>query len=81
MVDKEFLTERLKVLAGYIADLKEEAGSVSLDQFKNDKRTRRYVERTLQVAVEACLDIGNHLIADLGLRERQLPVNELMGMW
>ncbi|HUW64384.1 MAG TPA: DUF86 domain-containing protein [Spirochaetia bacterium] len=68
MVDKEFLAERLKLLTGYISDLEEEAG-VRLDDLKDDKRIRRYVERTLHLTVEACLDIGNHLIADMGLRE------------
>ncbi|MDA8336652.1 MAG: DUF86 domain-containing protein [Peptococcaceae bacterium] len=68
MVDKEFLAERVKLLTGYIEDLEEEAG-VGLKEIKEDKRIRRYVERTLHLAVEACLDIGNHLIADLGLRE------------
>ncbi|SHF33348.1 Uncharacterized conserved protein YutE, UPF0331/DUF86 family [Desulfofundulus australicus DSM 11792] len=38
---------------------------------KQNKIIRRYIERTLHLAVEACLDIGNHIIADSQLREPQ----------
>lgn len=68
MVDKQLLQEKLKLLAEYIADLKEERDT-PLKEIKENKKLRRYIERTLHLAVEACLDIGNHLIADLGLRE------------
>lgn len=68
MVDKKLLAEKIKLLAEYIADLEEQSG-VTVDDIRHNKMLRRYIERTLHVAVEACLDIGNHLIADLGLRE------------
>lgn len=68
MVDKKLLVEKITHLTGYIADLEEQAG-VSVDEIRRNKVLRRYIERTLHIAVEACLDIGNHIIADLGLRE------------
>jgi len=68
MVDKEILKSRLTLLAEYISDL-EEAREITLGEFLNDKVKRRFVERTLQLAIEACLDIGSHLISDLQLRE------------
>ena len=58
------------MLAEYISDLEEHAG-IKLNEIKENKVLRRYLERTLHLAVEACLDIGNHLIADLELREPQ----------
>jgi uncharacterized protein YutE (UPF0331/DUF86 family) len=64
------LTEKTKLLAEYISDLEEHAG-IKLNEIKENKVLRRYLERTLHLAVEACLDIGNHLIADLELREPQ----------
>jgi hypothetical protein len=70
MVDQELLTEKTKLLAEYIGDL-EEKTNVRLNELKENKILRRYIERTLHLAVEACLDIGNHLIADLELREPQ----------
>lgn len=68
MVDKEILKNRLTLLAEYISDL-EEAREITLREFLIDKIKRRFVERTLQLAIEACLDIGSHLISDLQLRE------------
>ncbi|MGQ9532537.1 MAG: type VII toxin-antitoxin system HepT family RNase toxin [Desulfotomaculales bacterium] len=68
MVDKELLTEKLRLLSEYIADL-EEQKTISLAELRQNKLLRRYIERTLHLAVEACLDIGNHVIADLNLRE------------
>ncbi|WP_334111262.1 type VII toxin-antitoxin system HepT family RNase toxin [Thermodesulfitimonas autotrophica] len=68
MVDKELLAEKLRLLSEYITDL-EEQKTISLTDLKENKLLRRYVERTLHLAVEACLDIGNHIIADLNLRE------------
>ena len=62
------LTERLKLLAGYIDDL-EEASHVGREEFLENKVLRRYVERTLHVAIEACLDIGGHIISSERFRE------------
>ncbi|MBS3897964.1 MAG: DUF86 domain-containing protein [Dethiobacter sp.] len=68
MVDKEILKSRLTLLAEYISDL-EDVSEITLNEFLKDKVKRRFVERTLQLAIEACLDIGSHLISDLQLRE------------
>jgi uncharacterized protein YutE (UPF0331/DUF86 family) len=70
MVDREFLAERTILLLEYIADLEEHSG-IRLSDLQGNKVLRRFIERTLHLAVEACLDIGNHLIADLRLREPQ----------
>ncbi|WP_172675888.1 DUF86 domain-containing protein [Propionispora sp. 2/2-37] len=55
-------------MAEYIQDLKD-VQDVTAEEFMRNKQLRRYVERTLQVAIEACLDIGSHWIADQGWRE------------
>lgn len=68
MTDTEVLRERLALLAEYIADLEAER-NISLQDFKREKRIRRYVERTLHLAVESCLDIASHIISGEGLRE------------
>ena len=70
MVDREFLAERTILLLEYIADMESYSG-IKLSELQENKVLRRFVERTLHLAVEACLDIGNHLIADLRLREPQ----------
>ena len=56
------------MLAEYIGDL-EAASAASMEEFLSDKRLRRYVERTFQLAIECCLDIGHHIISGMGLRE------------
>ena len=68
MVDAGLVQHKLTLLSEYIQDLKEVQG-VTGEAFLIDKRLRRYVERTLHVAIEACIDIGSHWIADQGWRE------------
>ncbi len=68
MVDGNLLKNKLAQIAEYYTDL-QESQSITLDQFLADKKNRRYIERTLHLAVECCLDIGSHIIADNGWRE------------
>lgn len=68
MVDQVVVERKLVLLAEYVQDLKE-IQQVTFEEFMSDKRLRRYVERTLQVALEACFDISSHWISDQGWRE------------
>lgn len=68
MVEADLIRERLKLLEEYISDL-EDVQKTSWAEFQHNKVLRRYVERTLQIAVEACLDIGSHIISTEGYRE------------
>lgn len=45
-----------------------EVSSISITAYRNDWKTQRAVERTLQILVEMCIDIANHIIADKGMR-------------
>lgn len=58
----------LRLLREYVTDL-EPYRAVELEALRTDKVLRRFVERTLQVAAECCLDLGNHIISARGLRE------------
>lgn len=40
----------------------------SFQRYIEDIRLKKAVERSLQVAIEACLDIGRHIIAEEGFR-------------
>ena len=71
MVNHQLIENKLAQLAGYLADLIE-SQDVEQKEYLADKKTQRYVERTLHLAIECCLDIGNHLIADNNWRE---PIN------
>ncbi|MCR4443402.1 MAG: DUF86 domain-containing protein [Peptococcaceae bacterium] len=68
MVSVDVLKMKVAQLAEYYIDLKE-SQNVTLAEFCADKKIRRYVERTLHLAIECCLDIGSHIIADNGWRE------------
>ncbi len=68
MVDREVLISLLKLLEEYLQDLRQAQG-VTWEEFAGNKMLRRYVERTLQLAIECCLDIGSHIISDERLRE------------
>ncbi len=73
MVDIILLRQKLVMLHEYLIDLHDvrENAEITLALFKADKKLRRYVERTLHLAIECCLDIGGHIIADEKFREPQ----------
>jgi uncharacterized protein YutE (UPF0331/DUF86 family) len=68
VADQAVVSRLVSLLSGYVQDLKTLEG-VKFDEYVSDVRTRRFAERTLQMAIEACLDIGHHIIADEGFRE------------
>lgn len=61
------LRGRLRLLAEYVSDLRE-LQDVDPQTYTENKLLRRAVERTLHLAIEACLDIGQHMIAREGFR-------------
>ena len=68
MVDRIIIERLISLVNGYLNDLKP-VQDVSFSQYSKDIKLQRFVERTLHIAIEASLDIGNHIISDEGLRE------------
>jgi uncharacterized protein YutE (UPF0331/DUF86 family) len=68
MVEKETIVRRLTFLEEYCSDLDEARQNINREKFQ-DKVVRRYIERTLHMAIEACLDIANHIVSYEGYRE------------
>lgn len=68
MVDATLANRLLSQIEGYLEDLADLKG-ISFEAYRHDVRTRRFVERTLQIAIEACLDLGQHILADEGWGE------------
>ena len=65
----DIIASQLKLLAEYVDELQDyRERATSFRVYLNNKMLRRAVERTLQVAAEACLDIGRRLIALEGFR-------------
>ena len=54
---------KLIKLEEYIQEL-QEYENIELEEYKNNEMKKRYLERTLQLALESILDIGNHIISD-----------------
>ena len=67
MVDKSLLMRKLADLDTYAHQVGEFT-SVTLHEYEENWKTQRIVERTLQMAIEVCVDIANHIIADSAFR-------------
>lgn len=67
MVDRDLLLRKLADLDQYLGQVSEYR-DITIDQYRGDWKTQRIVERTLQMTIELCVDIANHIIADRGLR-------------
>lgn len=67
MVDKAVVLRKLSELGTYYGQIKEFT-DIAIDNYKNDWKTQRIVERTLQIMIETCTDIANHIISDRGMR-------------
>jgi uncharacterized protein YutE (UPF0331/DUF86 family) len=68
MLDREVVESKLRFLREYLNDLGEYE-TISLIDYKTSKKDQRFVERTLHLACECCLDISAHIISRVGLRE------------
>ena len=67
MVDRDLILRKLADLDQYV-DQVSEYRNITVEEYRKDWKTQRIVERTLQLAIEVCLDIANHVIADRRLR-------------
>lgn len=63
----DVITARLKLLNGYLRDLRG-LQNVDAQTYSDNMLIHGTVERTLQLAVEASLDIGQHIIAQDSVR-------------
>ncbi len=67
MVDRELVLRKLADLERYLAQVSEFRG-MTVERYRGDWKVQRIVERTLQMAIEVCVDVANQVIADRGLR-------------
>lgn len=66
MTDLPLIEKRLAVIDTCVSDLRAMARADRLDA---DIRERRFVERTLQVAIQAALDVASHITSERRLGE------------
>ncbi|MBC8413871.1 MAG: DUF86 domain-containing protein [Nitrospira sp.] len=67
MVDKNITGRKLADIDTYLKQLSEFT-TITVEQYKQDWKTQRIVERTLQMLIETCIDIANHIVSDDKLR-------------
>lgn len=68
MVVRDVVESRLKLLHEYRGDLREYE-AIKLSDYRTDKKVQRFVERTLQLIIESCIDIASHVVSAEGFRE------------
>ncbi len=68
MVNQEIITRLFSLLNQYLGELKAEQ-QITWDDFSKEIKVKRFIERTLQMAIEVCFDAGNHIISDEGWPE------------
>jgi uncharacterized protein YutE (UPF0331/DUF86 family) len=66
MTDRPLVDKRLALIDTCLADLRRLARA---DQLESDVRERRFVEHTLQIAIQAALDVASHIVSDRRLGE------------
>jgi uncharacterized protein YutE (UPF0331/DUF86 family) len=67
VVDRDLILRKLADLDLYLGQVSE-FRDIAVEAYRADWKTQRIVERTLQMAIEVCLDIATHIIADRRLR-------------
>jgi len=67
MINRELVIDRLSKIREYLKHLRE-LGSLSKEEFLNDYIKSSSAARMLQISIEACLDIGHHIISRKELR-------------
>ena len=66
MTDPQLLAKKLALVESCVTDLRRLARPTDLP---HDIREQRFVERTLQLAIQAALDVASHIVSDRRLGE------------
>lgn len=62
MVDKILILRKISELEGYILNLRE-VEDITVEKLSEDWKIQRAIERILQISIEICVDIANHIIS------------------
>ena len=66
MTDADLVAKKLALIETYVRELRELARPAELAR---DVREQRFVEHTLQIAIQAMLDVASHIVSDERLGE------------
>jgi uncharacterized protein YutE (UPF0331/DUF86 family) len=67
MIENDVIHSKLRHLQEYLEDLAEYR-DITLSNYTASKKDQRFVERTLHLACECCIDIAAHLVSRKALR-------------
>jgi len=67
LVDKALIFRKISELETYIEQIREYS-DVTAEVYRQDWKVQRVIERTLQMMIETCADIANHIVSDRGMR-------------
>jgi len=65
VVDKSVILKKISHIRNNLSRLKSKRG-ISLESFKNDLDAQDIILHNFQFAIQGCIDIGSHIIADEG---------------
>jgi uncharacterized protein YutE (UPF0331/DUF86 family) len=68
MTDRALLEKKLAVIVSAVSDLRRLA---RVEVLRHDVREERFIEHTLQLAMQAALDVASHIVSDESLGEPQ----------
>jgi len=66
MTDQDLIAKKLAFIETCVCDLRRQARP---DRLSDDVRELRFVEHTLQIAIQAALDVASHIVSDNRLGE------------
>ena len=69
MVNSNIVYKLISSIESYLTELETFCAGITLQDFSKDIKLQRFTERTLQIAIEAMLDIAHHIISDEKYRE------------
>jgi len=67
MVDEILILRKLAELEEYASQI-EGFRAITITEYREDWKSQRIIERTLQMMIETCVDIAGHIISDQKLR-------------
>ena len=67
MVDETLILRKLAELEEYASQI-EGFRAITIKEYREDWKSQRIIERTLQMMIETCVDIAGHIISDQKLR-------------
>jgi len=67
LIDKTVILRKVSELEVYQNQIRE-FYDVTPQDYKAGWKTQRIIERTLQIMIETCADIANHIVSDRGMR-------------